>query len=274
MYDLAEKLTEFNETGFCLINGVLSSNECKSYKSLVKSIYPKYKKLYKTNKKPSDHGLDDKSNEELIFNLHNKDYAFVNLLDHPVSYPLVSAILKQGSFKNSEPFAYMNSAARNVLRGFKAQQLHIDSRLPASTFPLNVQVFWLLDNFTETNGSTRIVPKSHKIPKYPEYDKKYDDEIIIKAEKGSLFILNGGCWHGASEKKNNDDRWALIFTFGRWFLKPSFDFNKNMPRDIYDKMNDKQKEIMGYKFNPPIDEFTRISARSETFQEPSNYELP
>jgi len=271
---MKDKIKEFNENGFMVIEDILSSIECDNYKTLIKKIYPKIKKSYIQTSVASDHGLDDKNNEEIIFNLHNKNFSFVELLDHPKLLPLISSVLQKGSYKDSEPFIYMNSAARNVLSGFPEQQLHIDSRFPASTFALNIQVFWLLDDFTEQNGSTRIIPKSHTIPSYPENSKKYDNEVLLTARKGSVVVFNGSCWHGASKKMNDEDRWALIYTFGRWFLKPSFDFNKNMPKEIYDKMNDIQKEIMGYKFNPPKDEFTRISSRSKDFEEPIDYKLP
>ena len=88
------------------------------------------------------------------------------------------------------------------------------------------------------------------------------------------IIFNGSCWHGSSAKKNDDDRWAIIYTYGRWFLKPSFDFNKNLPIEFYNKMSDTQKELMGYNFNPSKDEFTRIASRSKEFEDPSDYKLP
>ena len=104
--------------------------------------------------------------------------------------------------------------------------------------------------------------------------KKYTNELLISASKGSAIIYNGSLWHGSSRKIINKTRWALIYTYGRWFLKTSFDFNKNMPREIYEQLSERQKELLGYKFNPPIDEFTRLSSHSLEFEKPIDYQLP
>ena len=51
-------------------------------------------------------------------------------------------------------------------------------------------------------------------------------------------------------------------------IKPSFDFNKNTPAKIFNKMNRIQKELLGFNFNPPVDEFERISTRTKIAQRP------
>ena len=109
---------------------------------------------------------------------------------------------------------------------------------------------------------------------YAENGKKYPDELFLCAPKGSVIIFNGGLWHGSGTNMTDQTRWAIVYSYARWFFKPSFDFNKNMPSEIYRQMNDRQKELLGYKYNPPQDEFMRISARSEAFEDPIDYCLP
>ena len=138
----------------------------------------------------------------------------------------------------------------------------------------NLGYLWMIDDFTIENGATRIVPGSHTRPFFPENGKSYTDEISMTAPAGSVLLYNGALWHGGGPKQSDKDRWACIFSYARWYLKPSFDFNRNMPYDIFDKLSDECRELFGYKVNPPIDEFTRLSTRSEVFESPKQYNLP
>ena len=81
-------------------------------------------------------------------------------------------------------------------------------------------------------------------------------------------------WHGSSEKKNNKDKLGMIFSYSKWFLKSSFNHTLNTPLKVYEKLSSYQKELLGFKFNPPIDEFTNKSSRSKINIKPkTNYYL-
>ena len=96
---------------------------------------------------------------------------------------------------------------------------------------------------------------------------------MINAKQGSALIFNGNLWHGGSEKNNNDTRWALVLGYARWFIKPSFDFMLNAPAQIYKKLTNKQKSLLGFDLIPPKDEFTRMTRRSKFFEKPYKYNL-
>ena len=64
--------------------------------------------------------------------------------------------------------------------------------------------------------------------------------------------------YSSSTKKNDVNRWALILGYARWWIKPSFDFIKNTPKNIFSKLNTSQKRLLGFHLTPPKDEFTRV----------------
>ena len=244
------------KNGYTILKNVIKDTECNNLKEISK-IFNRKTKI----KNPL---------EETIYNLHNKDEKFLKYLDHKKIINIVKKTLSKGSFEKNEKIILRQSAVRSPLKGF-AQQLHNDARIGGSTYPLILQVIWLLDDFTKKNGGTRIVPKSQFFKGFPKKNKKYPNEKILIGKKGSVIIINASLWHGSSEKINLEDRYGMIFSYSRWFLKPTFDHTKNTPLKIYKKLTDFQKELLGFKFTPPVDEFERASTRSKKFINMNKY---
>ena len=271
-----KKITKcFNNTGIVIIENILNKNKCDFYINLLEKIYLKYRRfnLKKNKGKILSHSGSYASKS--LFNLHNKDVRFLKFIDHPITTRLVTLFLQQGSYKNSDDIICQQIAARSPASQTKNQQLHNDARIVGSFFPLVVQVMWALDPFTKSNGATRFVIGSHRFMKFPQNGKVYKEEKVVEVPTGSVIIFNGSLWHGSSQtKKNLTRRWGLICRYARWFCKSSFDFQKNTPRSIYNKMNKTQRDLLGFRFNPPKDEFTGDRAKQKNHQKPENYTLP
>jgi ectoine hydroxylase-related dioxygenase (phytanoyl-CoA dioxygenase family) len=268
-----EIATKIKDSGYAVINNVLSLEDCERFKSYLNEDSAKYMPMHanpKTTGKPS---LNNLAAEKVLFNLHNKRLEYYELMCHPLITSVMDIILKEGSYLNNEPYYLYNNSARNPMKGSE-QQLHIDSRFPGTKYVFVANVLWMIEDFTEESGATRIVPDSHKSGLYAEDGKKYENEILVIAPKGSVLIFDASLWHGSSYKHNEDSRWALTLGYARWFRKPAYDFMQNIPADIFNKLNDKQKELLGLKLIPPKDEFTRTRAMSENFETPFPYQLP
>ena len=270
------KINDLKEQGFCIIPKVLTNQECSDYISLLTYYSKRFANQYAgRGGKKTEHNLDDKANESIVYNLHNKDESFLKLMDHPKVFPIIKSALQEGSYMESEPVIYQQSSARTPHKDAEKQQLHIDSRYPGAPFCLSLTCLYCLEDFTNDTGATRVIPSSHRRQSYPENGVAYDDEIQLEAPAGSVIIINGGLWHASGKNYKEETRWAAIYSFSRWFYKPSFDFKRNTPQEVFDRCTEQQKELLGFKFNPAIDEFERINSRSETFERPvDDYNLP
>ncbi len=250
--------------GYVLIDNAISHKECDKIKNVYIKIFKKYKKKIKT-KNPL---------EDAIYNLHNKDDIFLKYIDHKKIIEIVKKSLSVRSYTKNDFIVLRQSAIRNPQKGH-AQQLHNDTRIAGINCPLIIQVIWMIDEFNDLNGATRVVPNSHNFNKFPINNKKYKEELIINGNKGSVLLLNASMWHGSSKKVSNDDRLGMIFSYSKWFLKGSFDHTLNTPLKVYRKLNTYQKELLGFKFSPPVDEFTSRSSRSNKNIKPKvDYTLP
>ena len=81
-----------------------------------------------------------------------------------------------------------------------------------------VTVLWLVDDFTPTNGATRLVPGSHLVPRpmpkallNPEH--RHPDQKLVLAEAGSVLLFNGTLLHGGTRLGRSGPRRALQCQF-------------------------------------------------------------
>ena len=67
-------INKFNEDGYIVIPNLISEHEIKNYKKMLESYHEKYSPHYPHGFKKTSHGLNDKTNEQVVYNLHNKDF--------------------------------------------------------------------------------------------------------------------------------------------------------------------------------------------------------
>ena len=123
------------KNGYVIIPNVISRSECKKYKKLLEKTYDKYSDKYINSKKLVV--LADKSLEKVVYNLHNKNLSWFKLFEHKTVLKILDEILKEGSYKNAEPYYLNNISARCPLQGNPGQQIHLDSNLPGVNYNIS-----------------------------------------------------------------------------------------------------------------------------------------
>ena len=90
--------------------------------------------------------------------------------------------------------------------------------------PVVVNVMWMLNDFTEANGATRIVPRSHLIGRRPDKDRDLD-VVSVPAEgmAGTAMLFDGRIWHGTGANVSRENRLGLLSTF----VAPQFRTQEN-----------------------------------------------
>ena len=178
---------------------------------------------------------------------------FLELIDHEAVLPIITKKMDKTVILN-----YYN--ARDPKAGAKPQRLHLDSRVSTPHETIMMQFIWMVDDFTLENGATRFVPGSHDFGKHPDPSITYPEEKAITGKAGSILCYNSSLWHGSSavSSQSKGRRWGIIATYTRWFLKQSMDFTKNTPESMYEKLTDRQKQLIGFNSIPPHNEFERI----------------
>src|SRR5205814_5500066 len=104
----------------------------------------------------------DETNQR-VWNLLSRDPGFADLVEDPLALGLVKSTL-------GWPALLGNISANITGPGGGEMVLHADQIFvpePWSADPQGMNIAWCLDDFTEANGATRIVPGSHKLNRAP-----------------------------------------------------------------------------------------------------------
>jgi ectoine hydroxylase-related dioxygenase (phytanoyl-CoA dioxygenase family) len=109
---------------------------------------------------------------------------------------------------------------RNPLPGFGRQGLHSDWTRAGGTSIALVTALWMLDDFTEENGATRVVPGSHRLLRPIPKDlaqplARHAQERVITGIAGSVLIFNGYLWHSGRCNNSSGPRRAVQMSLYR-----------------------------------------------------------
>ena len=175
-----------------------------------------------------------------IFMLLNRGADFVKLAEHPVGLEVAERVLG--------PDLLLSSITANIAcPGNEAQQLHADQQYVHEPWPhpLTVQLVWMLDDFTEANGATRVVPGSHlwgRTPSGPE-----PESVRMLGEAGSLGFIDGRVWHGTSPNTTSNERRRGIFAY---YCAPYLRQQENVFRSLDPvvrwALSPRMRKLLGY----------------------------
>ncbi|XWW46185.1 phytanoyl-CoA dioxygenase family protein [Fibrella sp. USSR17] len=186
---------------------------------------------------PKEEGADR------LADLVNKGEVFDVFYTHPRVLAGIEAVLGQ-HYKLSS----LNYRAAKPNKGL--QQLHVDWKNTVAHGSYKVcNSIWLLDDFTEHNGATRIVPKTHKLSVLPseamaDTSDKHPDEIYIIAPAGSVFIFNSHVWHGGTTNKTDHDRRSIHSYFCTRDQPQQIDQKKYITQETLQRIGEKGRQIL------------------------------
>lgn len=186
---------------------------------------------------PKEEGADR------LADLVNKGPVFDVFYTHPRVLSGIEAVLGQ-AYKLSS----LNYRAAKPKQGL--QKLHVDWKNTVVNDAYQVcNSIWLLDDFTAHNGSTRIVPRSHKWSSLPDEvmadpHDKHPDEIRIIAPAGSVFIFNSHVWHGGTTNKTEKVRRSIHSYFCTREQPQQIDQKKYITEETLQRIGERGREIL------------------------------
>jgi ectoine hydroxylase-related dioxygenase (phytanoyl-CoA dioxygenase family) len=136
-----------------------------------------------------------------LSDLCNKGDIFDRVYTHPTILAAVHHVL-------GRDFKLSSLNARDALPGTGLQALHADWGADYDGCFHVCNSIWLLDDFSEENGCTRLVPGSHKglHPKNALEDAMapHPDQELLVAGAGTVVVFNSHTWHGGTQNRSKN----------------------------------------------------------------------
>ncbi|MCH1580909.1 MAG: phytanoyl-CoA dioxygenase family protein [Luminiphilus sp.] len=173
---------------------------------------------------------------------------FADFLLNPTVLAVADAVLKP----YCDVYQVGSTTAIEILPGEGAQVLHADDTCyPSHLLPFEVQIsaLWALDDFTEENGATRVVPKEAGIDDPAQVDEK--DVIQAVMPKGSAVLYLGSTLHGGGENQSDAPRKAVVNTYCLGWLRQEENQYLTLTREDVAAQSEAMRRMLGFQAHGP-----------------------
>lgn len=240
-----ELLNNFNRDGYVVINDVLSQDQVARLKQRVDEL------ASQEQQSGSSHFYSPSGKLQRVWNLLNKDPIFSEVLDRELIISAMGKIFNRDTIHDKY---YLSSFQANILMaGAEAQKWHLDTPMPEPhpSWIIKSNTMWPLDDFTEINGATEVIPGSHLIPHRPRTDHPMfisgQKKVIAKA--GSVIITHGALWHRSGDNRSDRSRTVLLGSFAASFTREianEENIFRITSRDRYENFSPNIKRMIGW----------------------------
>lgn len=134
-----------------------------------------------------------------------------------------------------------------------SKRVHVDSPRLIPGYVTNIDFLMALDDFTEENGATYFLPRSHTRLEEPCEEEFLAEAKRFVARKGTALIINSRLWHAGGE--NTTDRWrhALSANLCRPWMKQYIDIPRVMQSRNIDtsQFSERALQKLGFRARTP-----------------------
>lgn len=202
-----------------------------------------------------------------VYALLAKHKVFAELAEHPLALAFAESELGKSCLLSA-------CLAINLLPGETVQPWHCDDNhigVPQPHPPFGVSAFWTLNDTTEENGATEILPGSHEWTisetsklDAPEafYTSKWtdndhdpcprEDKILATMPSGSLMITKGALWHRGGANRSDGSRLIVTPQYCAGWARPLETMLKAVPPEIASTYSERVQELLGYSIHAPF----------------------
>ncbi len=200
-----------------------------------------------------------------IYALLAKGEVFAGLAAHPLALAFAEADLGADCLLSA-------CLAINLHPGETPQPWHFDDshyQWPRPRPSLGVSAFWAIDDTTEDNGATEILPGSHLWPddvidgavglsdfmrgKARETDAGARPDIkkaVMPA--GSLMLAKGTLWHRGGANISSTPRLIITPQYCSGWTRQLENMAISVPPEIAKTLPKRARELIGYSIHPPF----------------------
>lgn len=202
-----------------------------------------------------------------VYALLAKGQVFADLACHPLALAFAEVDLGKECLLSA-------ALAINIHPGETVQPWHYDDghyRLPRPRQSLGVSAFWAIDETTELNGATEIIPGSHVWPEDElpgssnvtsfttrEFNAQAHDPgaradaVKVTMKPGSLMLAKGTLWHRGGANRSDKTRMIITPQYCPGWTRQLENMALAVPPVIAATLPERARQLIGYSIHPPF----------------------
>lgn len=117
-----------------------------------------------------------------------------------------------------------------------------------SSSPLAVNALFCVDDFTLDNGSTFVLPASHKAISFPSKNYLHNNAVQVEAKAGQYILLDCMLFHSGGFNRTVKERRAVNHVYSIPYFKQQI----NLPQSMcVDGLSTEARELLGFNYQEP-----------------------
>jgi ectoine hydroxylase-related dioxygenase (phytanoyl-CoA dioxygenase family) len=228
--------------GYIVIPEVLSLAQAEEARTLVIQIAEQ--------EKPQGKVFID-GQRERVYGLVYKGEIFELMVQHPRVIQIIEAIL-------GEDMTLGGFSAHILNPGATSMGVHVDypywtMKPPFPAYPvMEIQVIWMVEDFTVENGAPVFAPNSQKLCNPPDLVQFSKTSQQVTGKAGSVVISHGLCWHDTSVNSTEKPRVSILGNYAPKFVRPLEDPLRDVQQEVLDRASPKLRQLLGFEFKSAL----------------------
>lgn len=166
------------------------------------------------------------------------------LIAHPLVLKVADAVLLPHCIN----YRIGSTTGIEIRPGETRQRLHRDDgiyplRIPGMEWQISTN--WAIDDFTEENGATHVVPGSH-LWKEPR-EAQEEEQVRAVMPRGSVLFYLGSVLHGGGANRSDRPRIGLVNTYSLGWLRQEENQYLTIPQAVAESYPEDIRRLMGYQ---------------------------
>lgn len=222
------------EYGVCRVDGALGDDELREVRAAV-------------HQAADDDALADRSYRysgganQRIWLLFNRGECFLRLAENGPALGVIRAALGEDALLS-------NLSANITGPGGAAMAPHWDQDWAERPWPhaLVAHVIWMIDEFTEENGATLVVPGSHLTGR----TSRPEEMVAATGPAGTALIVDGRIWHGTGANTSADAcRIGILAYYSRSYIRQQENMWLSLREDVRENLSEQRRALFGLDFH-------------------------
>lgn len=230
-------LAEVNENGYVVLRDLVSADFMAELKQ---EIAP----LLEYDGRTEFEGFKTRR----IYSVIEKTLALNPLMEHPLVLALLDRLLMPN-------YLLSQLQAIDIAPGEVQQPLHHDDGfypLARPRPPIGAATIWAIDDFTQDNGATLVLPKSHLWSDVASAEIDASELVPAVMPSGSAIFFVGTLWHCAGANRSDASRMAATAQYCEPWARQQENYSLAVSRERARLCSETVQEMLGYSMLFPF----------------------